>query len=615
MRQRATAVGALRIYVAQAFKDVTAEMRDGLDKIKDPVARKDAAERHLKALLAACEKDRPGIRCQIRGYFNGAQYIQAENLELRDIRLVYAPPRSVGNYGGEVDNWNWPRHTGDFSFYRAYVGKDGAPADYAAENVPYRPRSHLAIATTPLASGDFVMVMGYPGSTQRTRTAAATHHQIEWELPYTIEYQKERYAIAETLAKDKTETGSKATVLKQQVQNVLAKSVGILAALEQSQQLLSKKDAVDQQIKDWAARPGNEAQAKAIARLEQLGAQERKTARADFDRRQVFEASRLFAAALAITHWADDRAKPDAQRRAGYQDRDLAPALAAQKQLARTYDRGLDRALLRLALVRAAALPAAERPWLTTILGLRRGNTPDEPVIDRVLDTWFTDPALESETLRLELLEHGTTAALRASKDPMIQAALRAWPIIKADEVKSDARQGELLLVGSSYVEAMKAVLGGQLAPDANFSLRISYGTVRSFNPGSSTPADAPFTYASQILAKDKGVEPFNAPPALLAAIKARQFGNDAGKPRADLPVDFLTDLDTTGGNSGSPIVNKRGQLVGLEFDSTLVGISSDIVFNPETARGIGVDIRYLLWHLALAHGDHLLRELGITAP
>ena len=120
-----SAGAGVRVNVAQAFKDVTAEMRDGLDKIKDPVARKDASDRHLKALLAACEKDRPGIRCQIRSYFNGSQYIQAENLELRDIRLVYAPPRSVGDYGGEVDNWHWPRHTGDWSFYRAYVGKDG----------------------------------------------------------------------------------------------------------------------------------------------------------------------------------------------------------------------------------------------------------------------------------------------------------------------------------------------------------------------------------------------------------------------------------------------------------------------------------------------------------
>ena len=171
------------------------------------------------------------------------------------------------------------------------------------------------------------------------------------------------------------------------------------------------------------------------------------------------------------------------------------------------------------------------------------------------------------------------------------------------------------MLVGSSYVEAMKAVLGGQLAPDANFSLRISYGTVRSFNPASSAPADLPFTYASQILAKDTGKEPFNAPAPLLAAVKARQFGSYADRRHGgDLPVNFLTDLDTTGGNSGSPIVNKQGQLVGLEFDSTLVGISSDIVFNPDTARGIGVDVRYLLWNLdRLAGGTNLLHEMGVT--
>jgi hypothetical protein len=143
---------AQRVNVALAFKDVTGDVRDGLDKIKDPVARHEAAEKRIKVLLAACEKDRPGVRCSIRPYFGTGMYIQAENLEIRDVRLVYAPARSVGNYGGEVDNWNWPRHTGDWSFYRAYVGKDGAPADYAPDNVPFQSENFLRLSTAALAT-------------------------------------------------------------------------------------------------------------------------------------------------------------------------------------------------------------------------------------------------------------------------------------------------------------------------------------------------------------------------------------------------------------------------------------------------------------------------------
>ncbi|HLL24568.1 MAG TPA: S46 family peptidase, partial [Kofleriaceae bacterium] len=116
---------AQKVWVAQAFKDVTKEMRDGLDAIKDPGKRKDELEKRIKTTVAACEKDRPGVKCRVSGFFRGGQYIQIENLEIKDVRLVYVPARSIGNYGGEIDNWAWPRHTGDFAFYRAYVGKDG----------------------------------------------------------------------------------------------------------------------------------------------------------------------------------------------------------------------------------------------------------------------------------------------------------------------------------------------------------------------------------------------------------------------------------------------------------------------------------------------------------
>jgi len=163
---------AQRVMVVQAYKDVTTEMRDGLDKIKDPIARKEESEKRLKAQIAACEKDRPWLRCQVSSFFRGGMYQLIEMLEIKDVRLVYVPARAVGNYGGEIDNWAWPRHTGDFSFYRAYVGKDGKPADYSVENVPFKPKHWLKVTTAGLKPGDFVMVTGYPGSTSRTDTTS-----------------------------------------------------------------------------------------------------------------------------------------------------------------------------------------------------------------------------------------------------------------------------------------------------------------------------------------------------------------------------------------------------------------------------------------------------------
>jgi hypothetical protein len=605
---------AQRVYVAQAFKDVTKDMRDGLGKIKDPVARKKESDNRMKALLAACERDRPEIRCSVRPYFGGGLYIQSESLEIRDVRLVYAPARSVGDYGGETDNWNWPRHTGDWSFYRAYVGKDGKPADYSPDNVPFQSRSHLQVTTAGLSPGDFVMVTGYPGRTARTRTASEIHHEVEWALPYQIAFLKERYAIAESHVADDSATGTKATVLKQQIQNRLANDQGVLAGLTKGD-LLPQKDALDQKIKQWAARPGHEADKQAIDKLEQLDAEIRRTARVDFDRERAFDGSRLLSTALELTQWADERTKSDEARRPGYQDRDLRPASAAQRQFTRRFDRTLDRAAFRLALVRALQLPATDRPWLAALLDSKPGARIDEPQIDKALDAWYGAQQIEDEKLRLALLETGTLAQLKASKDPFIKAAQRIWPVVKAEQARGDARQGESLLALPSYVAAMKEVLGGQLAPDANGSLRVTYGTVKSFKPGSKEPADSPFTTASQILGKDTGKEPFNSPSKLLAAIKAKNYGPYADPALGgELPIDFLTDLDTTGGNSGSPTLNRKGELVGLLFDGTLDGVASDFVFNPTTTRSICVDARYMVWTMDLLDGgDHLLREMGLA--
>jgi hypothetical protein len=208
----------------------------------------------------------------------------------------------------------------------------------------------------------------------------------------------------------------------------------------------------------------------------------------------------------------------------------------------------------------------------------------------------------------------GTPAKLAASKDPFVQAAQRIWPIYKAEEKKDDARTGDLVLVMPLYTEALKQALGGALAPDANATLRITYGTVKSLHPQSTAQADWPFTVASQILAKDTGKDPFNSPPKLLEAIKARSFGPYADAALGgDLPIDFESDLDITGGNSGSPTMDDQGRLVGLAFDGNKEGLASDMVFDGTTTRTIHVDARYMLWTMDRLDGaDHLVKELGI---
>jgi hypothetical protein len=293
----------------------------------------------------------------------------------------------------------------------------------------------------------------------------------------------------------------------------------------------------------------------------------------------------------------------------------MARAQAAQKQLSRQYDRALDRASFRLALVRASQLPGRDRPWLAALLGTPKGEKIDEARIDKALDAWYAAPSLEDETMRLDLLTNGTRAKLAASKDPFVQAAHRVWPIYKAEEKKDDARTGDLLLVQPLYAQALEHALGRVLSPDANGTLRITYGTIRSLHPDSTAQADSPFTVASQILGKDTGKEPFNAPQKLLDAIKGRKFGPYADPALGgDLPIDFESDVDITGGNSGSPTMDDQGRLVGLAFDGNKEGLASDAIFDGATTRTIHVDARYMIWTMDTPDGAYnLVQEMGVT--
>src|SRR5690606_20861579 len=212
---------AARVYVTQRYTDVTKTMREGLDTIKDPAKRHVELESRAKKLIRDCESATPNVRCDVPAFFGGASYQLIQSLELRDIRLVYAPHRGIGNFGGEIDNWRWPRHTGDYAFYRAYVGKDGAPADYSADNVPYHPKSHLKVAQEPLRKGDFVMVAGFPANTSRLATAFEVREAVDWYYPKRIALCEHYLPILAEIDKADADAALKGTPLVRGLGNVL----------------------------------------------------------------------------------------------------------------------------------------------------------------------------------------------------------------------------------------------------------------------------------------------------------------------------------------------------------------------------------------------------------
>lgn len=603
-----------RVFVTRAVTDITSKMRDGLEKITDDKARFKELEKRQKEVVAACEKDRPGTRCSASPFYERSQWFLVEQLEIRDVRLVWAPPAGVGNYGGEIDNWRWPRHTGDVSMFRAYVGKDGKPADYSPENVPYKPPHWLKIAKDPLREGDLVFVAGYPGRTSTLKTKAEVDEAVSWWYPRRQKLFEDYLARVEAVTKDDKEAQIRSTSYVRGWGNALTNTKGQLDGLVKGG-LAEEKQKSDKALREFvAADPARQAQwGKALDEISAELAKHSAYREKDAQLGELMMA-RLVGAAGTIVRMAEERAKPDAARDPEFQERNWARIEQSLKGLTTSYHRKVDEAVLGLALERIARSPEAERtPAFAIALGGAAKDVSPEG-IKKVVSTLYQTTTLGDEKARVELFKKGTTASLSQSKDPLIQLALKLRPLHKQMDDREERFAGRMAILKPKYIEALKAFKKEPFAPDANSTLRITYGTVRGYRPAPDAPAHKPFTVLSEVVGKNKGKDPFAVPEPVLEAYKAKNVGPYVDEKLGEVPVDFLADLHITGGNSGSATLNAKGELVGLAFDGNYEAMASDWVFMPSISRSIHVDFRYVMWLLdGPFGGDHILREMGVS--
>lgn len=623
-----------RIYITEEVTDVTQKVLGGLADLSGK-ARYDAIQNQRKSIIKECESD-PAYRCAVSSFHHGMEYFLLKQLMIKDVRLVYAPSDSVGNFGGDIDNFEYPRHVADFTFIRAYVGKDGKPANYSEENVPYKPKSYLKVNAQGVKKGDGIILAGYPGRTSRYKLASEIDFAGKWDYPTQVDmYTKTLDAIAQA-TKDNAAYQVKYSSTVKSINNRMKKRKGLMDGFKVTD-IHGIKLAQEQALLSWFKQDNAYAQyAQAHTNLSDLLAQSQANAQRDFYFGYAKRAS-LLSAASRLYRLAKENEKPDAQREIGYQARDINRIKSGLNRLKTRFVPSVDQHVWQMYLTEYLAQDkSVQVAEFNKALGLT--DTMDSAQLNALLSQLYANSTLGDAQTRLDWIGK-SVQDFQQSDDAFIKLAVALHELNISVENQRKEMAGQLAQSRPMYMEGVIAYnrsLGKPVYPDANSTLRVTFGSVDGY-PAKDGVYKTPFTSLEGLLAKVTNEKPFLAPVKLVDAIKAKDYGKyaqatldkpkhsgwhcklftcaeDELAPFNSVPVNFLSSADTTGGNSGSPVMNGQGDLVGLNFDSTYESITKDWYFNQRITRAIHVDIRYILWLMEHVDGaGNVIEEMDIV--
>jgi Peptidase S46. len=605
------------IKITQDFKDITAEVLSAVKPEMSFEARLRAISLKQEEIGKANSREKEGIDAQVVEASGGYQYFLYTYLKLRDVRLVYAPPKSIGYYGGDPDNFEWPRHCGDFAFLRAYVGPDGNPAGFNKANAPFKPKKFLPINATGIKEGDFSMVMGYPGTTFRLRESYSVEYRQNIQLPDQIASLRQQIDTLTKVSEKDPQLKIRFADRIFSLSNALKAYEGAVVGLKRMD-LVARKRAEESDMKKWVG-ANQAAKAKygeTLPQLESLYLELTANSLKQNALNGLLISGNLIEALEFAYERALSRDLPANERALRFSDQALP---MVTEQLSSDWEEREPEAeskLMVAALARLADLPTDRK--IQAVDKLFEGKSGKER---RDAEAEFASKTIEGSKFKsfdeLKKLFTASAADLRAIDDPAMKLVIAV-----VDENSPLAKKQTQILntiakVRPQYVAAIQEFRqatnrGLPYYPDANFTLRFTYGDVRGYKPRDAITYDYQTSLAG-VIAKDTGEDPFNVPEKLKELFRKKDFDGYADPRLNDVPVDFLTTTDITGGNSGSPMMNGRGEITGLAFDGNYEGLGGDYAYDISSNRTIAVDIRYVLFLTEKFGGaGHLLNEMQV---
>lgn len=596
--------------ITDSYEDVSDKILSSVKDVNDPVERINAINKKIAEIIKEEQAKDASIKPEISEMFIGRTYVLFRYKIIKDVRLVYIPQRAIGEFGGESDNWVWPRHTGDFSFLRAYVAKDGSAATYSKENVPYKPKKFLKVNPNGANDGDFVFILGYPGRTFRNYPSKYVEYQEKFQLPYISSlYEWQNDQMAQTSVNKELEL-KQASRIKRKA-NVLKNYKGKIKGLS-GIQLVNQKYAQEKELQKFIdADPNLKTQYGSLMNnIEMVYNEIFADAKKYLVMEQLIPSSNALSAANIMLQMRKKilAAKVEEQEKV-YKEQ----SSAAKKQIDALYDTYVletEKRLLKRALLDGLNLPAAEQYNVIPAYSYTKYKNHDA-FVNKYVDQLFAKTKFNSEKYLSDALDLPLKNFMEL-KDPMLELAVNAAAEVEKKNAIQKVRNGKLNKLLTDFVNVSILFKKTDFIPDANSTLRLTYGHVKGYTPVDATYMK-PTTTLTGLIEKGTKEGDYYLPDYIRELYKKKDFGPWLTKDKTDVPLAFLYDMDTTGGNSGSPIMDENGNLVGVNFDRAFEATINDFAWNESYSRSIGCDIRYVLWVAQkVDKADNVIKELGL---
>lgn len=601
----------LTITFIDRILDVTDYVQEQLKKDEDPEGLNYLSPSYLSTVAKRFAK-KEDIKTddftvlELKPFYGANKYYLFVKTVYKDIRMVGAPPSSIGKFGADTDNWMWPRHCGDFSIFRIYASKDGKPANYAADNVPLKVKKHLAINMNGIKEGDFTFVMGFPGRNWRYMISDEVEERMQTTnfMRDTVRGVRLR-VLGEEMAKDaktRIQYAAKYASSANYWKNAIGMNEGLV-----SLKVLDRKKDEQKRLLAFGDETGNESYRQAYESIKQIVA---KRHDAVYHQQAIYEALMLGTEFSKIPDTDKLLEALEKNDKKGIKAAITALQEQGKKFFNKDYSTVVDRKVSKqLLALYAQLIPAGQRISIFKVIdGQFAGST------DAFVDACFDRSIFRSSKALAAFLQNPSADKLK--KDLMVQYAKSVKEGYKATDEAMKAETNAYNRAHKTWVAGMLALKqkeGKAIYPDANSTLRLTYGQIGSYEP-----ADGKeylyYTTLKGVMEKEDPENPeFVVSPKLKELYEKKDFGPYA---MADgrMPVCFVTATDNTGGNSGSPVFNSKGELIGVGFDRNYEGLTGDIAYNPQLQRAACVDIRYVLFVIdKYAGAKHLIDELTIV--